>query len=237
VKRNPNFDMSRVVTTVMIFATMLVSGGGMVAQRTMNPPIVSFCDLISNADRYKGRIVSTKATSQGSIRFESEREEASVYKSVIEAMYLRDGINLIVVKDHTVPGNFANGRLTDQLQRALRELRVSSQGADTDFLRKNGEQHPLTNLPRLSVHLKRISQSEATIIFQAGRGWEEFYQKYPGSQGVLELSRPGFNREATQALVYVANQGSWKGGAGYFVLLTKENGSWKVEKRYTSWVS
>jgi hypothetical protein len=59
--QEPELPISRAVTTVMIFATMLVSGGGMVAQRTMNPPIVSFCDLISNPDRHNGRIVSTKA--------------------------------------------------------------------------------------------------------------------------------------------------------------------------------
>lgn len=179
----------------------------------------------------------TSPVNSSLVRPDSEPEEASVYKSIIEAMYVKDGIKLIVVRDHTVPGNLSDGGLNEQLQRAAKELPLLSQETVTDFLRKNSAQHPLTNSLKLNLELKRIGESESQAIFQEGKGWEEFYKKYPSSQGLLELSKPGFNGDATQALVYVANQGSWKGGAGYYVLLAKENNAWKIEKRYTSWVS
>lgn len=191
--------------------------------------IVLFAGCTAMMDR-------TSPVNSNLVRPESELE-ASVFKGIIEAMYVKDGIKLIVVRDHTVPGNLSDGGLNEQLQRAAKELPLLSQETVTDFLRKNSEQHPLTDSLKLNVDLKRISETESKAIFQEGQGWEEFYKKYPSSQGVLELSKPGFNGDATQALVYVANQGSWKGGAGYYVLLAKENNAWKIEKRYTSWVS
>jgi len=178
----------------------------------------------------------TSPVNRDLVRSESEAD-ASVYKSIIEAMYVKDGIKLIVVRDHTVPGNLSDGALNEQLQRAAKELTLLSQETVADFLRKNSEQHSLTSTLKLNVDLKPMSESESKAIFQEGKGWEDFYKKYPNSQGIMELSKPGFNGDATQALVYVANQGSWKGGAGYYVLLVKENNAWKIGKRYTSWVS
>ncbi len=191
--------------------------------------IVLFAGCAAMMDR-------TSPVNSNLVRTESELE-ASVYKGIIEAMYVKDGIRLIVVRDHTVPGNLSDDGLNEQLQRAGKEMPLLSRETVTDFLRKNSEQHPLTDSLKLNVDLKRISETESKAIFQEGKGWDEFHKKYPSSQGVLELSKPGFNGDATQALVYVANQGSWKGGAGYFVFLAKENNAWKIEKRYTSWVS
>jgi hypothetical protein len=168
---------------------------------------------------------------------ELELEEASVYKGVIEAMYVKEGTKLIVLRDYTVPGQLANGSLDEQLQRVAKELPLLSQETITDFVRKNSEAQPLSKSLKLDVDLKLISESETKAIFQGGEEWQEFYEKYPGSQGILDLSKVAFNREITQALVYVANQGSWKGGAGFYVLLTKENNAWKIESKYTSWVS
>jgi hypothetical protein len=167
---------------------------------------------------------------------QSERDEASVYKSIIEAMYVQRGVRLIVVRDKTVPGNSANGQLNEQVRRAANELPLSPETV-SDFLQKNSDRHPLIKSLKLDVDVKQIDESESNQIFLAGTGWEEFYKKYPSSQGVLEVSKPGFNKDATQALVYVANQGSWKSGAGYYVLLLKSNSSWKIAKSYTSWVS
>ena len=179
---------------------------------------------------------TSSASNSDVLRLESKME-SPVYKAIIKGIYLKDGIRLIVVRDHTVPGNPADGGLYEQLQRAEKELTLLSQDTVTDFLRNNSGHYPLTTSLKLNVEVKRISESESNAIFQDGKGWDEFYEKFPSSQGVMELSKPGFNTDLTQALVYVGNQGSWKGGAGYYVLLVKEDDAWKIKKRYTSWVS
>jgi len=68
-------------------------------------------------------------------------------------------------------------------------------------------------------------------------GWEEFYKKYPGSTGTTELSRVGFNKDMTMALVYFGNQRHWLAGAGYYVILKKEDGNWTVLASAMAWIS
>ena len=169
-------------------------------------------------------------------RLESKME-STVYQTIIEGIYVREGIRLIVVRDHTVPGYLEDGGLYEQLRLAEKALPLLSEDTITDFLRNNGGRYPLTTSLKLEVDVKRLSEPESNAIFQEGEGWDEFYEKFPGSQGVMELSKPGFNSDSTQALVYVGNQGSWKGGAGYYVLLVKENDTWNIQKRYKYWVS
>jgi hypothetical protein len=82
-----------------------------------------------------------------------------------------------------------------------------------------------------------MSQQEQLEIFKDGGSWNEFYTGYPDSQGIMTISRVGFNREQDQALVYVGNQSDGKAGAGYCVLLTKENGVWTVQGKVMIWVS
>jgi hypothetical protein len=61
-------------------------------------------------------------------------------------------------------------------------------------------------------------------------GFDAFYDKFRGAEGFKRLSRVGFNREKTQALVYVASAYTPIDIFTTFVLLRKEHGAWiKVE--------
>lgn len=67
--------------------------------------------------------------------------------------------------------------------------------------------------------------------------WESFRKKFPHAIGKFFLSRPGFNSQHNQALVYVAYTSGPEGGDGRYVLLKKENGTWKVDARLIAWMS
>ena len=43
---------------------------------------------------------------------------------------------------------------------------------------------------------------------------DRFYEKYPGSYGIIQLSRIGFDTEGNQAFVYVGNSFHDLAGAG-----------------------
>jgi hypothetical protein len=71
-------------------------------------------------------------------------------------------------------------------------------------------------------------------------GWARFYDEYPQSEGFLSLSRVGFGRKKSQALVYVALvRGHLSGrmwGDGRYILVLKKKGRWRVQKQEAIWV-
>ncbi len=53
----------------------------------------------------------------------------------------------------------------------------------------------------------------------------------------MAFSRVGFNPQRSQALVCVGNAGRARGGEGYYVLLTKEAGTWLIIDMVVVWES
>ncbi len=82
-----------------------------------------------------------------------------------------------------------------------------------------------------------LEADEKEAIFQDDQGWDRFYERFPGSQGIMTLSAVAFNAELTQALVYLGNQSYWLAGAGYYIVLAKENGLWVVKEQQMAWIS
>ncbi len=68
-------------------------------------------------------------------------------------------------------------------------------------------------------------------------GWKVFYEKYPRAAGFWQFSRPGSNKSADEALVYVSHSCGWLCGTGHLYLLARENGQWKVKNRVILWIS
>jgi len=87
-----------------------------------------------------------------------------------------------------------------------------------------------------SVYLL-ISETETGKIFSGEDGWNRFYKEYRGAQGIMMLSRVGFDRNKNEALVYIGNQSDWLAGVGYYVLLRKESGKWVVKDQLMAWIS
>lgn len=164
-----------------------------------------------------------------------QADEYDVYAALINEMYVRGQVELIVIVDYTATG------LGDDLDKTLEYVAesISDVQKETldDFKIQNDQSYPLSDDFDLDVTHKLISQQEMTEIFSEGDGWDEFYTKHPNSQGTMTLSRVGFNQERDQALVYVGNQGHWLAGAGYYVLLAKENGVWVIQGEVMVWIS
>lgn len=60
--------------------------------------------------------------------------------------------------------------------------------------------------------------------------------KVPQYPGYIELSRVGFDKEMTQALVYIGNCWKLEGfqGRGYYVMLGKQSGAWTIDSKLVS---
>jgi hypothetical protein len=83
-----------------------------------------------------------------------------------------------------------------------------------------------------------ISKQERTQVFSQAdtkKAWANFYQKYVGASGYINLSNIGFNEDRTQALVNTYRKCGEKCGAEKMVLLTKMNGKWSVAATHKIW--
>jgi hypothetical protein len=65
---------------------------------------------------------------------------------------------------------------------------------------------------------------------------DKLYEKY-NSKRILTLSKVGFNPDMNQALVYMGIYSIYDVGMGYYVLLVKENGNWKIQDIIEAWIS
>lgn len=165
-----------------------------------------------------------------------EKTDYVIYSVLIEKMYINERIKLIVIKDHTglhPPVNDLNG----ELKRVESKLTTISPETLNDFQEKNKESSPLEKAFKLSLPYVLFSEQEDKEIFQDARSWQEFYKRYPDSQGLITLSKVGFNKGMNQALVYIGNQRYGLGGAGYYVLLSKKNDIWSIQDMFGAWVS
>ncbi|TFH64549.1 MAG: hypothetical protein E4G91_05465 [Candidatus Zixiibacteriota bacterium] len=65
--------------------------------------------------------------------------------------------------------------------------------------------------------------------------WSEFHKTYPLSDGRREISRVGFNKDTSTALVYFGWRNGPRGGGGGIILLRKQAGKWAITSRVRTW--
>jgi len=106
------------------------------------------------------------------------------------------------------------------------------------FLRANLQQALVHSSFRLPVNYQLIDAAKETSIFRKGGGsWDAFYQQYPGSSGIVTLSRVGFGVDGTQALFYFEKVCGGLCGGGYYVAMEKRDSGWVIGAEINIWVS
>ena len=78
------------------------------------------------------------------------------------------------------------------------------------------------------------------FFYQGAARWRAFYEKYPDSDGWIDVSAVGFNESRTIAIVKLENYCGLACGGGEFHVLEKKEGKWRPLKWKGSscrWVS
>jgi hypothetical protein len=161
-------------------------------------------------------------------------EEYVVYRALIEARYIQNNTQFIVIQDHT---DVEMPDLNDRIENLIQNLSGLTTEMITEYKLKNQCSWALKPLFNLTTATFLLGEDEFQQIFMEQDGWERFYNQFPSSQGIMTLSRVGFNAKMNKALVYVGNQSHGLAGGGFYLLLVKENGSWKVEAEDMVWIS
>tara|TARA_R110002033_G_scaffold38169_1_gene77459 strand:+ start:86 stop:346 length:261 start_codon:yes stop_codon:yes gene_type:complete len=77
-----------------------------------------------------------------------------------------------------------------------------------------------------------ISSNEYKYLFKGqndNQNWENFYNFYPSSFGIVQFSRVGFNNDLTQAILNYTRFDRNENGELRFYYLTKTNEKWRIQ--------
>jgi hypothetical protein len=184
-------------------------------------------------------------------KIDEQDDDYAVYSQVIGQEYVREGVKRIVLREYTLMSDQPRPR-TGNAQYGKEFYEAETNETRLDYDQKNKSPMVLDQKRFfLKVYVAIISEAEYDRIFSVGSGkkarneklvkgttgWEEFYQLYPKSQGIMSVSRIGFNPSKTQALVYVGNVCGGLCGIGDFFLLRKESGKWRIQTQLNAWIS
>jgi hypothetical protein len=175
-------------------------------------------------------------------------EDYAIYSLVLQTHFVKDGIERIVLGDHTLMEYPPIMMAMTQFGGSKDAKTIGESAAKEtlqDYEQKNKTPLPLAPKFTLNVPLVLMSAAERDRVFMitgekkvAGpKGMEAFQKLYPKSPGFMNISRIGFNSDRTQALLYIGFVCGGLCGEGHIFLLVKENGTWKIRHVAMTWVS
>ena len=179
--------------------------------------------------------------------------EYAVYRAFFEEMYVQardkviagNGSKYIVIKNSTY-FNYPYSRISQVMQvDKSNEFNVLPQ-TYSSLLHRNQLTATIDSTKlALSVPCAVLDAEALEKFFPDGdlsvddiyANWDGFYETYPGSTGIIQVSRVGFNTEGSEALIYVSDIYHDLAAVGYFVQLTREAGTWTIHSYAVSWVA
>jgi hypothetical protein len=187
--------------------------------------------------------VSQKATPKPpEVACSNTPDEAEIYSAAIHDTLLKDdqSEHQIVLLDETFagypPGMSASTSFGGKAKKEL--LEASGAETKSDFDARTRLHCSVTTNIEPRSRIVFVNPKEEEMLFPGGAGnWSKFKKHYPRASGFTVMSAIGFNGAHDQALLYVGTSCGDLCGSGYFVLLTKKDGQWQVEKVANIWVS
>jgi len=167
-------------------------------------------------------------------------KEYAIYSRLIEHFDL--GAGSVIITSGTAVDEDRELLREDVLRQLKREFPSASTDAILNFKSKNIRSWMLERKERFPASYVLVTQKELDRLWDncdAGRrcGWDLFYDKYPGSSGIITFSRVGFSSKGDEAVAYLGNRRGWKSGTGYFVFLRKQGDQWQVIKSVVVWMT
>jgi hypothetical protein len=164
-------------------------------------------------------------------------EEPSVYEAALKhhlSAFHSNRPRFLVIRENTAK----NIHSEDDYWEYLREQfpSISPQTLE-ECKTKNKDSKKLKRFES-SIDYVLFEEKDLEDIFKAGTdGWQNFYKRYPGSSGFIELSQVGFNKTMDQALVFITDACGTECAVGRYMLLQRNSKGWEVVKAHTVFVS
>lgn len=162
-------------------------------------------------------------------------EEYAVWSTVLTYAYPADSHRQLVIRDRipAIPERPTDSTLP--FHSSWSELEIIDDASRQPY---SLERKFTLNLPY--VLISKEEEPELSLAPPGGASkegvakmqneWNQFYKKYPGACGIIDLSRVGFLNHRTQAAVLVGSREGVATITAKHYFLTKKNGFWEVEK-------
>jgi hypothetical protein len=167
--------------------------------------------------------------------------DLAIYQIVLDSMFVAGAagrLRQLVLRDST--------RVLDG-QDPARTLKNDFFGypVDTaavrDLLARSREARSLKEATRLPLRIPVTLVDRQTLSSLPQRDperyWSEFYEKYPGSDGLIEVSTIGYGPNGDFAILLVDRGCGSLCGHGYIVALRRVAGVWRIASIQQTWIS
>jgi hypothetical protein len=170
--------------------------------------------------------------------YAAQTEDYEIYSALLEKVNknMNNGkdVKMFVINDVTItpPGICSFDEMSKQ-EKSFQSIKLSF-----DDLSGAGKS-TLSYSFKLSQTYTLLSYQDFRQIIKEGlpEEWSLFYEMYPAAAGFISLSKVGFNKDRTQAIVYMQTSCGFLCGAGEYILLTKSENKWKVSIIHGCWTT
>lgn len=168
--------------------------------------------------------------------------DIAIYRLMLDSMFVPNVANRIrqlVLRDstHVLRGENLVGHLLVDFSR-LPGLDTS---AVRDFALRSRESQTLKELPRLGLRIPIVLVNRQMISSlprqDPDQYWSQFYQRYPGSSGIIELYPIGYSTNGDLAVTMVDQGCGSLCGNGYVVAFRRMAGGWRIVAMQQTWIS
>lgn len=110
-----------------------------------------------------------------------------------------------------------------------------------EWAKLNEQNYPVLRQFHLPLPYTLLTESERDLLFRGDNpvaGWKLFFVRFPGSPGLLRVSRVAFDTAKTHALLYLELQCGAECGTGRLLQATRAaNGPWQIEFGELIWIA
>jgi hypothetical protein len=170
---------------------------------------------------------------------DNPKEEALVYAAALDEIFtqkkiMNKPVKLIVLENTTRFDDF-DGETIFSADLNLKSLSKDLKPETIqNFIAQNAKRQPIISPAKGTLKVELLDGKEVQDTVQFGR-WKKLFTAYPDSSGIVSLSKVGFDKTGTQALVYLANVYAEETGQGTILFLQKIGQQWKVKEKVLNW--
>ena len=159
--------------------------------------------------------------------------------------------SLLVINNETIPARIVEKNLSKSHvsngfyeEKTLKEMIPDlTDEIIKDFNSKNLKSHQVERKFTFAGKYELVNKWDLNNIFSSNgfedlfKSWEDFYQKYPKSDGFIEFSRVGFDRDKKRAIIFTNHYCGVTCAEGSYAFYAKENNKWVVKTKVRLWAS
>jgi hypothetical protein len=167
--------------------------------------------------------------------------DLEVYAAVLDSMFApqaQSRYSRIAIVDSTEVFKREN---TGALIGSLVGVPGVDSAAAHDLALRSYERHSLEGIARLRLRMPVLLLSRSHLASlpreDPDKYWSEFYQRFPGTNGLTSVSAIGYSGDGNLGVLMVDVGCGSLCGNGYIVVVRRERGEWHIAHIQNTWVS